>query len=188
MIVVCSLVSLRPSWRVMLDLKVEKLCMACITAQSWMLYHIFYMHKVPMHTGYSDQCFHCTHLRVYSMLSNKSYHIILSTNCHDQLAHEPHFLVAITPHVFSEAKGYLSKINYKGFCALACDDTNLLPLLWPYYDPEQKSWMIVGNGGNPIIVANEDELMQVLDCNDIIQANKVRYFQMTASSVQIIVT
>src|SRR5260370_15158156 len=122
--IVCSLVSLRPSWRVMLNLKVEKLCMACITAWSWMLYHIVYMHEVPMHTGYSDQCFHCTHLRVYSTHSNKtSYHIILSTNCHvysDQVACEPHFPVVITSHVFSWAKGYLSKINYKCFCALVC--------------------------------------------------------------------
>src|SRR5258708_15202385 len=122
------------------------------------------------------------------MVSNKgSYHIILCTNCcvySDQLACEPHFPVAITSHVFSNAKGYLSKIDYKGFCALACDDTKLLPSLQPYYDPEQKLWMIVGNGGHPIVVANEDKLMQVLDHNNIVWANKdkVRYFQMTFRS------
>ena len=83
--------------------------------------------------------------------------------------------MAITSHIFSWAKGYLSKINYKGFCALACNDTKLLPSLQPYYDLDQESWMIVGNAGNPVVVANKDELMRVLDHNDIVQANKVRY-------------
>ena len=47
----------------------------------------------------------------------------------EQLAKQPHFPIHITHLVYSRAKVYLSKIGYEGFCALACDDTKLLPSL-----------------------------------------------------------
>src|SRR5260221_9409958 len=91
----------------------------------------------------------------------------------EQLAKQPHFPIHITHLVYSRAKVYLSKISYEGFCALACDDMKLLPSLQPYFDKEQGVWMIVGVAGQPIEVANEQSLEQMLEEGNVIKATKV---------------
>ena len=53
--------------------------------------------------------------------------------------------------------------NYCGRFALACDDTKLHSALHTYWDPVAKSDYVVGHTGDPIPVANAEELGQILD-------------------------
>jgi hypothetical protein len=75
----------------------------------------------------------------------------------------PRFPTTLNERTFKIAKDYLMARNYCGPVALACDDTKLHPALRTYWDPVAKSDYVVGHTGDPIPVANAEELRQVLD-------------------------
>ena len=76
------------------------------------------------------------------------------------------------PQVYTQAKQYLTKIRFTGICALACDDTKLLPSLQSHYDQVRDVWMLVGGAGEPVRVRDEDTLQRVLEDQEIIKATK----------------
>ncbi len=86
---------------------------------------------------------------------------------------DPRFPISITPQVYTRAKQYLTKIGFTGICALACDDTKLLPSLWPHYDQVRDVWMLVRGAGEPVEVRDKDTLQRVLEDQEIIKATKV---------------
>lgn len=78
--------------------------------------------------------------------------------------------------MYKRAVRYVESANFTGLCALACDNTKLLPALCPYYDKERDLWMIIGGSGDEIVVSNKKVLQQILDSGQIIKAEKVRWF------------
>jgi hypothetical protein len=75
----------------------------------------------------------------------------------------PRFPASLSKRTFEIAKGYLTARNYYGPVALACDDTKLHPALRTYWDPVTKLDYVVGHTGDPIPVADAEELRTVLD-------------------------
>lgn len=76
---------------------------------------------------------------------------------------EPAFPISITPRVFSQAKEWVEKLSFKGFSAMAVDDTKLNATIRTYWDSENERWVLLGVAGEPPVVADEDALEQIIE-------------------------
>jgi hypothetical protein len=56
---------------------------------------------------------------------------------------------------------------------LACDDTKLLPALRPYFDRATEQHYLLGSTGEPMLLADPDELAAVIKDGKIQKAQKV---------------
>lgn len=75
--------------------------------------------------------------------------------------------------IFTWATAYITNVHYEGPLALAVDDTKLLPALRVYYDNKVDAWFLVGGLGDPVRIANEQEMRQIIKEGNIQKATKV---------------
>jgi hypothetical protein len=71
---------------------------------------------------------------------------------------------------------HLKSLDYEGPVGLACDNTKLLPALRPYYDQQRDNYFILGNTGEPLLIANPEELTAIIRKGEIEKASKVCQF------------
>jgi hypothetical protein len=90
-----------------------------------------------------------------------------------QVAQQPHFPLGICDHTFELAQDYVSKLNYSGPLGLSCDDTKLFAAYRTYWDTQENTWFLVGATGNPMRMADVDELREILDNGATQKATKV---------------
>lgn len=76
--------------------------------------------------------------------------------------------------MLERVQSYLGATKYTGPVSLCCDDTKLNPVLSPYWDKTRKKYFIVGVAGDPIEVADEKALTEVLQSGKLEKATKVR--------------
>ena len=88
-------------------------------------------------------------------------------------ARQPRFPIGIQDRCFELAIEHLKRLEYSGPVGLACDDTKLLPALRPYYDKATDKHYILGGTGQPLILADPEELTSVLKSGDAEKAEKV---------------
>jgi hypothetical protein len=93
-------------------------------------------------------------------------------------ARQPRFPIGIQDRCFEHAIEHLKRLKYNGPLGLACDDTKLLPALRPYYDKVTDKHYILGSTGQPLILANPEELTSVLKSGEAEKAEKVRSISM----------
>ncbi|TFK81466.1 hypothetical protein K466DRAFT_656140 [Polyporus arcularius HHB13444] len=86
----------------------------------------------------------------------------------------PPFPLTIGPQNFETVKGYLTRIGYNGPVALSCDDTKLHAAFRTYWDKEKQVHMLVGGTGEPMAVADPEELQRVLADPTLKKATKLR--------------
>ncbi|KAG8717565.1 hypothetical protein FRC09_014080 [Ceratobasidium sp. 395] len=67
------------------------------------------------------------------------------------------FPIGITDETISRVVEHLGKIEHTGPVCIACDDTQLLCKLSPYYDGQKQEWYLLGNIGEPIKIDDEVE-------------------------------
>lgn len=68
---------------------------------------------------------------------------------------------------------FLDGIGYSRPVCLSCDDRKLTPVLQTYYDAKTKVWHLVGGTGGPILIADNEELLKVLQNNKVEKVSKV---------------
>jgi hypothetical protein len=91
-----------------------------------------------------------------------------------QRAIGPRFPPTICDATFERTKEYITALGHADLpLALSCDDTKLHPAFRMFYDPVTKQTMLGGGVGDPIPVANADEVRKVLDEAKIQKATKV---------------
>ena len=100
--------------------------------------------------------------------------------CRINRARQPRFPIGIQDRSFELAIEHLRKLDYDGPVGLACDDTKLFPALRPYYDQMTDKHYILGGTGEPLILANPEELTSVLKSGEAEKASKVSCFFSTS--------
>ena len=86
---------------------------------------------------------------------------------------ELRFPIGIQERTFNLVIGHLQKLNYKGPLSLACDDMQLLPAFHPYLDKAMGKHYILGSMGEPLLVADPEELTSMIAKGEIEKATKV---------------
>lgn len=67
----------------------------------------------------------------------------------------------------------LKKLNYYGPVGLSCDDTKLTPAFRPYYDKTTDKHYLLGSTGKPMVLADPDDLANVIEQGILEKATKV---------------
>jgi hypothetical protein len=75
--------------------------------------------------------------------------------------------------MFELVANHLKRLDYSGPVGLASDDTKLLPALHPYFDQATEQHYLLGSTGEPMLLADPDELTAVIKDGEIIKAQKV---------------
>jgi hypothetical protein len=103
---------------------------------------------------------------------------MLTEQCASRInrARQPRFPIGIQDRNFELAIEHLKRLDYDGPLGLSCDDTKLLPALRPYYDKTTDKHYILGSTGEPLILANPEELTSVLERGEAEKASKVRSY------------
>ncbi|KAF8132534.1 hypothetical protein EV363DRAFT_1163795 [Boletus edulis] len=91
-----------------------------------------------------------------------------------QHAKSTNFPIGIEEKTFNLVSEHLRTLGYSGPVGLACDDTKLESSFDPYYDPSTGICYVVGNSGQPIQIANVEELTKVIEEGNIRKAEKLR--------------
>lgn len=79
-----------------------------------------------------------------------------------QCSKMPRFPLTISDGTFDQAFEYVESRKYKGPTALSIDDTQLHPVLKPYWDPERQCHFLVGVTGEPIAVPDVNLIQEVV--------------------------
>jgi hypothetical protein len=87
--------------------------------------------------------------------------------------------MTICDRTFELVEEQLAALEYKGPVGLSCDDSKLFPAWRLYYDFKRKSHFVVGGSGEPMQVANPDQLKEIIDDAKITQAKKVSNWILT---------
>ncbi|KAF9492752.1 hypothetical protein BDN71DRAFT_1396302 [Pleurotus eryngii] len=77
---------------------------------------------------------------------------------------KPKMTIGISDTTLDRVIKYLNDYDYPSTAPLACsvDDTKLHPSLRPYYDKSKDSWYLLGSTGDPIIVADVEQLKELI--------------------------
>ncbi|KAF4599335.1 hypothetical protein EYR40_006427 [Pleurotus pulmonarius] len=77
---------------------------------------------------------------------------------------KPKMTTGFSDATLKRALKYLSDYNYPHTAPLACsvDDTKLHPSLRPLYDQSQKTWFLLGSTGDPFIIADVEQLDDII--------------------------
>ncbi|RDX45703.1 hypothetical protein OH76DRAFT_1486179 [Lentinus brumalis] len=73
---------------------------------------------------------------------------------------------------------YLDLLEYAGPVGLSCDDTKLVPGLDPVYDKDRNGFVVLGGVGDPMPVADPEELNAAIAAGRIAKAEKLRLWVM----------
>jgi hypothetical protein len=95
------------------------------------------------------------------------------SHCRINRARQPRFPIGIQDRTFDLVIDNLRKLEYNGPLGLACDDTKLLPALRPYYDKTNEKHYILGSTGEPLAVADPEELTRMIERGEAEKASKV---------------
>ncbi|KAF4598659.1 hypothetical protein EYR38_007065 [Pleurotus pulmonarius] len=78
---------------------------------------------------------------------------------------KPKMTIGISDATLERAIKYLNDYGYPHNAPLACavDDTKLHPSLRPYYDQSKKTWFLLGSTGDPLIIANPEQLAELIE-------------------------
>ncbi|KAF4607769.1 hypothetical protein EYR40_000104 [Pleurotus pulmonarius] len=96
-------------------------------------------------------------------------------------ASKPKMTVGISEATLDRVVKYLNDYNYPSTAPLACavDDTKLHPLLRPYYDQSKNTWFLLGSTGDPLIVADPDQLGELIEQATGCLATKARVWSLS---------
>ncbi len=106
-------------------------------------------------------------------------HVGEYTDIHDPVpsryneALQPRFPIGISKRSFEIAVEYLDMLEYTGPVGLSCDDTKLVPGLDPVYDKDRNGFVVLGGVGDPMPVADPEELNAAIAAGRISKAEKV---------------
>ena len=88
-------------------------------------------------------------------------------------AREPHFPIGIQDETFEQIALHLKTLKYDGPLGLACDDTQLLAALHPYYDSKADKHYLLGGTDGPLLLAEPEKVAEVIKQGQIEKATKV---------------
>ncbi|TFY76006.1 hypothetical protein EWM64_g8007 [Hericium alpestre] len=88
-------------------------------------------------------------------------------------ARQPKFPMKICERTYSLVAEQLKALDYNGPVALSCDDTKLFASWRIYWDSVEKGMFLVGAAGEPLRVADPDNLKQTIDDASAKKATKV---------------
>ncbi|KAF4580332.1 hypothetical protein EYR38_003228 [Pleurotus pulmonarius] len=96
-------------------------------------------------------------------------------------ASKPKMTVGISEATLDRVVKYLNDYNYPSTAPLACavDDTKLHPSLRPYYDQSKNTWFLLGSTGDPLIVADPDQLGELIEQATGCLATKARVWSLS---------
>ena len=92
-------------------------------------------------------------------------------------AREPRFPIGIQDKTFEQIALHLETLKYDGPLGLACDDTQLLAALRPYYDPKDNKHYLLGGTDGPLLLAEPEKIAEVIKQGKIEKATKVGHGQ-----------
>ncbi|KAF9231491.1 hypothetical protein BU15DRAFT_82327 [Melanogaster broomeanus] len=104
----------------------------------------------------------------------KSFQLPTHRHFQIQRSRTPKFPLTICDDTFLNAHSYIVALNYMGPLGLSCDDTKLYPALRTYWDANTSSYYLVGHTGDPLAIANADELHMALQTLKDKKATKLR--------------
>lgn len=67
----------------------------------------------------------------------------------------------------------LKALDYNGPLGISCDDTKLHATLWTYWDSQADQHFLVGHTGDPMPIANPQELQEILRSAELEKATKL---------------
>jgi hypothetical protein len=88
-------------------------------------------------------------------------------------AREPRFPIGIQEETYERVISHLKILHYNGPLGLACDDTQLLAALRPYYDKTNEKHYLLGGTGGPMILAEPEKVREVMEQGKVEKASKV---------------
>ncbi|KAI0688683.1 hypothetical protein C8T65DRAFT_700472 [Cerioporus squamosus] len=91
----------------------------------------------------------------------------------------PRFPIGISQRTFEIAVEYLNMLEYTGPVGLSADDTKLVPGFDPVFDKQRNGFVILGGIGDPLPVANPEELTAAIAAGKIEKAEKLRLWVMS---------
>ncbi|TFY73791.1 hypothetical protein EWM64_g10221 [Hericium alpestre] len=89
-------------------------------------------------------------------------------------ARQPKFPMKICERTYSLVAEQLKALDYDGPVALSCDDTKLFASWRIYWDSVEKGIFLVGAAGEPLRVADPDNLKRTISDASAVKATKVR--------------
>ncbi|KDQ32426.1 hypothetical protein PLEOSDRAFT_1024541, partial [Pleurotus ostreatus PC15] len=92
----------------------------------------------------------------------------------------PKLTLGISTATLDRVTKYLEDYKYPSTAPLACgvDDTKLHPSLRPYYNSSSKTWFLLGATGEPIVVADIEQLDELIKHASGSLAKKVRLWSL----------
>ncbi|KAF9497590.1 hypothetical protein BDN71DRAFT_1387508 [Pleurotus eryngii] len=77
---------------------------------------------------------------------------------------QPKMTIGISNATLAHAIEYLADYNYPASAPLACsvDNTKLHYSLHPYYDKSTNTWLLLGSTGDPLQVADVEQLDKLI--------------------------
>ncbi|KAI1783947.1 hypothetical protein LXA43DRAFT_902571 [Ganoderma leucocontextum] len=87
---------------------------------------------------------------------------------------QPRFPIGVCDETFSIVAGHLDALEYNGPVGLGCDDTKLLAGFDPVYDKGKGAFLVLGGIGEPMPVANPEEVTRAIQDGKIKKAEKIR--------------
>jgi hypothetical protein len=90
--------------------------------------------------------------------------------------------MTICDRTFQLVDEHLSALGYDGPVGLSCDGTKLF-LAWRlYWDAAQNAHFLVGGSGEPMHVADPDNLKEMINDLNLTKATKVSQYQLSEKS------
>lgn len=90
-----------------------------------------------------------------------------------QRALAPHLPIGRTDKTFEYVRHHLDSLKYEGPVGLSCDDTKLLAAFRPYHDAESNTFYVVGNAGEPLLLADPEAFRKMIREHTLSKADKV---------------
>ena len=91
----------------------------------------------------------------------------------------PRFPLDVCDETFNRVEQYLRGLSYSGPVALSCDDTQLHPAYRTFWDPSKEAHVLVGGTDGPMVIANPEELEELIKDSNRRKATKVRFHSCT---------
>lgn len=86
---------------------------------------------------------------------------------------QPSIPMTISERTFDLVQEHVKALEYPGFLALSCDDSQLLPAWRLYYDAHEKGHFLVGGTDGPLSVPDPAQVRAIMNSTTSQKGKKV---------------
>ncbi|KAF4618011.1 hypothetical protein D9613_012841 [Agrocybe pediades] len=125
----------------------------------------------------------CSIARIHSSRAYRSLRDFLpmptERHLQNQSSKQPRFPMEICDRSFKLVVKHLESLRYTGPVGLSCDDSKLFATFRLYWDPEQRSYFLLGGDSGPLRVADPDAEAEVIKESNANKASLLRLWCLT---------